>query len=57
MKEMAEEIQKNPGKSYNRDDVKEMIQNVHSKKLKEARVVEILDNKISDGTIRNYISN
>ncbi len=54
MKELAEECEKHQGKSYNQKEVKKMIKQKRSEKLEKAGVKEILEDTISDTTVRNY---
>jgi hypothetical protein len=51
---IALSCENNQGKSYNRKDVKEMINKKYSEKLDHAGVKDILESSVSDSTVRNY---
>jgi hypothetical protein len=54
VEEIALSCEKNQGKSYNRKDVKEMINKKYLEKLDHAGVKDILKSSVSDSTVRNY---
>jgi len=54
MKQIAESLHGEVGKTYDKSDVKVMIKKVQTKKLEKAGYKNIIDKSICDQTLRNY---
>jgi hypothetical protein len=54
MKRIAESLDEEVGKTYNKSDVDMMIKKIQTEKLEEAGYKNIIDKSICDSTLRNY---
>ena len=54
MKQIAESLHREVGKTYDKSDVKVMIKKVQTEKLEKAVYKNIIDKSICDQTLRNY---
>jgi hypothetical protein len=54
MKWIAESLDEEVGKTYDKSDVKMMIKKIQTEKLKEAGYKNIINKSICDSTLRNY---
>ena len=54
MKRIAESLDAEVGKTYDKSDVKIMIKKIQTEKLKKAGYKNIIDKSICDATVRNY---
>ncbi len=54
MKRIAESLDEEVGKTYDKSDIKTMIKKMQTKKLEEAGYKNIIEQSICDCTVRNY---
>ena len=54
MKQIAESLDKEIGKTYDKSDIKMMIKKLKTQKLEDAGYKNIIDKSICDSTLRNY---
>lgn len=51
---IAQELEKDSGKTINKDDVKEILTKKKNEKIEASGLVPIIENNVSEGTVRNY---
>jgi hypothetical protein len=54
MKHIAQSLDEEVGKTYDKSDVKMIIKKIHTEKLKKAGYKNIIETSICDTTLRNY---